>query len=332
MTKLKCAKYILLLGKILLITGLVLIAIRDITIEVFEIPIENDFTVPAGSVMEPNVKDFSFAVASDTGAKDEQIEEIIEKVADGKNRFMLYLGDLVRYKNISHFNWMVTEMSERAKLPIYMIPGNHEVENVFHHVDKSSYRSVFGQLYYWFSYGEVMFIGLDSSEEKYSNAQLEWLENIMDKIRPEYKYCIVYTHVPPMNSDQWIKKMKKHESVNRLGEILVKNNIDLILSGHVHTFSKETVWGIPLVTVMSSGQPIRSEIKKYGYVTVEVSAEGIGKVEPHYLDNQHNKKTEYVERFFSSTMADDRMFVIALSLIIVGLVILGCGFMVRVKR
>lgn len=62
-----------------------------------------------------------------------------------------------------------------------MIPGNHEIADRFGSDNKYFYRMVFGPLYYWFSYGNVMFIGLDSSEERYDDAQLEWLEDVLEK-------------------------------------------------------------------------------------------------------------------------------------------------------
>ncbi len=319
-------------GRYFFVSGLFLLAVRSFTIEIFAIPPENNYIAPAGQVMEPEVKSFSFAVASDTGAKNAPIERIVREAQAGGSSFLLYLGDLVRYRNISHFRWIVSELDEKLKFPFYMIPGNHEVASRFGNDNKYLYRMIFGPLYYWFSYGEVMFVALDSSEGQYGEAQLEWLEDILEKIRPHFKYCVVYTHVPPVSNPSWRKKIFTGPTVEKLGDILKRHNINLILAGHVHQYSESSVWGIPLVTLMSSGQKIRSDIRKYGYVTVEVTPDGIGGVMPHYLKDNMENENEYVERLFSNILTDDRFLVICLFLVFAGGLLMIVGLFISRER
>lgn len=325
-------KFIWNCGKYLTLAALVFFTIRSLTIHVFTLPPENNYIVPAGRMIEPDNGSFSFAVASDTGAKNAPIERIVKEAQDGGNSFILYLGDLVRYRNISHFRWIVSELDEKLKFPFYMIPGNHEISNHFGKADKSLYKAVFGPLYYWFSYGDTMFIGLDSSEEKYSNNQLEWLEDTLNKIRPHFKYCIVYTHVPPISDPQWKKKLVHGQSTEKLKQILLAHDINLILSGHIHQYSQTNAWGIPLVTLMSSGQKSRSNINNYGYVTVNVSENGIGNITPHYLEDNLDDKNEYVELLLSSILVDERSLLIAVSMLSAGVLLLLIGAVVKCGR
>ena len=246
-------------------------------------------------------------------------------VGKGGNRFLLYLGDLVRYRNISHFRWIVSELDEKLDLPFYMIPGNHEIADRFGSDNKYFYRMVFGPLYYWFSYGNVMFIGLDSSEERYDDAQLEWLEDVLEKVRPHFRYCVVYTHVPPLTDPSWRKQILTEPSVERLGRILQRHKIDLILAAHIHQYWRGSVWGIPVVTLMSSGQKIRSDVNKYGYVTVKVGKKGIEEIRPHYLADNMDDDNEYIELLFSNILVDDRFLVICLSVLGGGLLLLAAG-------
>lgn len=319
-------------GKYLFVSGLVLLAIRAFTIKIFSFPPENEYIAPAGQVMEPEAESFSFAVASDTGAKNAPIEQIVREAQAGGNRFLLYLGDLVRYRNISHFRWIVSELDEKLDFPFYMIPGNHEIANRFGQDNKYLYKMIFGPLYYWFSYGDVMFVALDSSAEQYDEAQLEWLADILEKIRPHFKYCVVYTHVPPVSNPSWKKKIFIGPSVEKLGEILKRHNVNLILAGHIHQYFEGSVWGIPLVTLMSSGQKIRSDVRKYGYVTVEITPDGIGRVTPHYLEDNLESENEYIERLFSNVLTDDRFWVICLSLLAAGGLLMIVGLFISRGR
>lgn len=101
MNRLSAARFCVVSGKYLTVAGLVLLAIRSFAIEIFSFPPENNYIAPAGRVMEPEEETFSFAAASDTGAKNAPIERIVKQAQEGGNRFLLYLGDLVRYRNIS---------------------------------------------------------------------------------------------------------------------------------------------------------------------------------------------------------------------------------------
>ena len=295
--------------------SLCLIAVRDLTIEFFALPAENNFLVPAGKVLEPEKESFSFAVMSDTGAQNGPLEEILRRAGkDGKNAFMLHLGDLIRYRNISHYRWLINEMDEEASLlPFYIIPGNHEVANRFGRVDKSAYKAAFGQPYYWFSYGNTMFIALDSSEGEYSRIQLDWLEDILEKIRPHYKNCIIYSHIPPVNSDNWKKKINITPSFSKLKQIISDKNITLFLSGHIHHYDNKNMDGIPLLTLMPSGQPPRSAPHKFGYVVIDINENGVNQITPYYLESDYKHANEYVEMFFSSVFVDDRSLIVIFS-------------------
>lgn len=176
-----------------------------------------------------------------------------------------------------------------------------------------------------------MFIGLDSSEEKYNEAQLSWLEDVLEKIRPHYKYCIVYTHVPPLSKPQWKKKIYVDRSTERMTALLLQHRVDLILAGHIHQYWKGETQGIPVVTLMSSGQKTRGEIEKFGYLTVQISEDGIGKIVPHYLEDNYEDDNEYIELLLSNILVDERSLLICLLTLGIGLVlaagafICGCG-------
>lgn len=323
------AKQILAAAKYVMVIGLVLVALRSFAIQIFNLPMNNSFVVPASMINEPESTSFNFAVASDTGAKNAPIERIVKKVQKkGAHKFILYLGDLVRYRNISHFRWILSELDEKLELPWYMIPGNHEIENRFRKVDKSLYKSAFGPLYYWFSYGNTVFIGLDSSEEKYDDQQLEWLENIFRYVRPHFKYCIIYTHVPPFHNPQWSKKWAEEASVLKLRQILKDNRVDLVLSGHVHQYSEGEYEGIRLVTLMPSGQKIRGGQENFGYVSVQIEKNGIA-VTPHYLENNLEEDNEYFEMLLSSILVDDRMLLIAVSVLGLGILLAIIGLVAK---
>lgn len=323
-SKLKIKKTMEICGVSLMFLALFLVAVRSFTIDIFDEGRYQSFLAPAGKIMDAEKDSFSFVVASDTGAKNRSIEYIAKKARKSDASFILYLGDLVRYRNPSHFKWITDELAQKLKnFPFYAVPGNHEILTEDGVVDRTLYTSVFGQPYYWFGYGNTLFIGLNSSEGILSQSQLEWLSVILKKIRPQFKYCVIFSHYPPISKDRKINRELDPVSRKKFEEVIRGRDVDLILAGHVHYFWKGEFAGIPLVTVPSSGQPVRSDIDKLGYVKVRIGKDGIFSVKEHYIDVDSDM--EFMEVFFSNALVKDEINDISMGLFLFGLVLFVLG-------
>lgn len=256
------------------------------------------FFPPQSQFIQPGQQEFTVAIASDTGANNSVLEQIIidaQKLAPQPN-FMLYLGDFVTKKNNTGLYWILYEIKNKLHgIPMYSVPGNHDVAH-HHEIDKQMYRSVLGPAYYWFGYGDVLFIGLDSSGKFIDDEQFKWLDDTLKNIRPMFKHCIIFSHRPPV--DLIPGRVKNHTldapSTEKLESIVRKYKIDAMIFGHVHYYASGTFSGIPVYTTPSGGQEIRSDIKKYGYVIMTFNKNGIKSIEPKYIDF-HGPKREYVE-------------------------------------
>lgn len=276
---------------------------------------------PAGQMLEADKQKFTFSAVSDTGARNVPLERILKQIRRSKSEFVLYLGDLVRYRNESHFRWITSELSEKLKrLHFYAIPGNHEILKENGKADRSLYTGIFGSSYYWFGYGNTLFIGLDSAESKIDDKQFEWLRSTLKHIRPLFKHCIVYTHVPPVNPAAPETKVLDAYSRDRLAELLPQGKVSLLLAGHVHNFQQTEFAGIPLYTLPSSGQTIRSDIKKFGYVDVKVTPDKIEKVKPRYIHGDDD--VEFLESFASNALVKKSIHTFSVWMLGTGLLLL----------
>ena len=322
--KIDVCKLCRITGLTLVFAAVVLLAIRSLTIDFFQDIKHKSFLPPAGEIMESDLSKFSFAVASDTGGKNEPIERVIRDVGKSTDaKFMLHLGDLVRYRNPSHYDWIADEVDVKLKdMPMYLVPGNHEIESEDGVIEKYLYTEKFGQLYYWFGYGNTLFIGLDSSEEKYDEEQLKWLKTVLNKIRPDYENCIIYSHVPPISPVGEYKKKLAEESRDSFAKAIKGHGINLLLSGHVHYFSRSEFEGIPLVTLMPSGQDFRGEEKQFGYVLVGVDGKSIS-IEDKYVKT--SGETDYFEIFMSSAMVKDEVKYVAFGFVFLGVLLMIIG-------
>lgn len=286
----------------------------------FDEVIPENMLVPAGKIMEADETEFTFAATGDTGSFNSSLERIIRKIRKRTDaKFILHLGDLVKYNNKAHFNWISHEIAAKLKgMPFYIISGNHEVSNGRKNI--FMYRDTFGLPYYWFSYGNTMFIGLDTSLHILEDEQLEWLETILEKVRPQFKNCIIFTHIPPLNPRDEEDKELGEEVKDKLLAVLVKYEINLFITGHVHYFSESKLGNIPMITVPSSGQTSRAKNNAYGYVLVTMGQDGVREIKNNEM--WMKPEAEILDVFVSSTLTKEETRNFALLGLLVGCLLL----------
>ena len=96
------------------------------------------------------------------------------------------------------------------------------------------------EAYYSFDYGQIHFINLNSNDiDRSSNGQMaNWLKNDLNSSKLRWK--IVYWHHPPYSksshdSDTEIELIEMRQNIV---PILEQANVDLVLSGHSHTYER----------------------------------------------------------------------------------------------
>lgn len=196
---------------------------------------------PAARFIEPQKSEFSVALMSDTAANNRVLAGVIDAArTDGADySFFMYLGDMVDDTSPVNFRWMMEKIQPAlGDMPFYTLPGNHDVEK-HHVVDKTGYNSVMGPGYYWFGYGDVLFIVMDSSGKYVEDVQFEWLRETLENVRPRFGHCVIFGHKPPVNPVNAPNHKMDAASVDKFAGIIAGHKIDAMFFGHVHYFSRE---------------------------------------------------------------------------------------------
>ncbi|MCQ2599519.1 MAG: metallophosphoesterase [Alphaproteobacteria bacterium] len=245
---------------------------------------------PAAQYLAPNAKRFSVALVSDSATGNRVFEQVIQDIrqSDKNYSFVLHLGDFVK-DYFGDYYWTRSRIEPYlGDTPMYSIPGNHDISRR-HHIDKTAYKSVMGAPYYWFGYGDVLFIALDLSNTTYvDDEMLQWFSDTLNKIRPTFQHCVVYGHIPPhgpVSTDGYVidtNRVLKPDVADKIKQIVRGHKIDAMFFGHVHYWSENTFAKIPTYTLPASGQKARSGY--YGYVSMTIGPKGIESIEPHYID------------------------------------------------
>ncbi len=285
---------------------------------------------PASHFLKDDVREFNVAVMSDTGSHNHVIERVIDDARSDENipGFIMYLGDLVSDRRPANFYWMFREMGRHLNgMPFYMIPGNHDVEKRGN-IDKRYYRAVVGPTYYWFGYGDTLFIAMDSSDV-IEEEQFEWLAETLEFIRPLFRHCVLFGHMPPINPSDTERHRMSDPDAERFAAIVRGQKIDAMIFGHVHYFSTSTFAGIPIYTVPSSGQTPRFYDRgKYGYVQVQINKNSGVTVRPKYVEFSGPKR-EYLEAWFIRYIFTQRLREVINVILIVTAVFAIAGVIAR---
>ncbi len=221
-----------------------------------------------------------------------ELERMIRSVdslsaRDARMLFMVDTGDIVDNGSLNdQFTLLAEELKPLRRLPYAVGVGNHEVENNRpgpSRVNLARFLSSMGQplgpdrLYYAMTVGRVRFLFLDSNDLVYKGteenaeaiaaraaAQMEWLTRTLEDPAwgPEATTVVVMHH--PL-----VQSSAKHRAQSRelwsytwkgrtLPDILADGGVDLILTGHTHTFERfrlERTDGRGFVLVNLSGKP-----------------------------------------------------------------------------
>lgn len=267
---------------------------------------------PASEFLAKDKSETSFLLVSDTGSNHLVLREVLKNALNhNKYDFVMYMGDMTVNASVTAYYWMLNDIHPLLNgTPMYTLPGNHDITRRVgltrtHFTDKSFYETVMGQRYYWFGYGNTLFITLDSSDTSLDDAQLAWLDDTLKKIRPLFKNCVIMGHVPPLNSrpDFFKDHITKPDTTKKFEAIIKKYKINAMFFGHVHFFSKAKFANIDFWTTPATGQSIRNpEMPKYGYITVKINKNGRVNVEPGYVDFKGPKHEFFAEWFTRDVM------------------------------
>ncbi|RWS20348.1 purple acid phosphatase-like protein [Leptotrombidium deliense] len=165
-----------------------------------------------------------------------------------KPKFFVVCGDLVdafpgnklRKDQIQDF---IKVFSELEDIPLICVCGNHDVGNIPTIETIDDYRQKFGDDFFVFFVGGVMFIAInsqyyaDSSKvAAYAKEQQEWLDNLLSRTT-SYRHVVVFQHIPwfldtPEEQDNYFNIEKKLRE--QMLEKFHKAGVKAIFCGHYH--------------------------------------------------------------------------------------------------
>lgn len=180
-------------------------------------------------------------------------------------------------------------------IPVYNVPGNHDVGNLPTPSTLAGYRADYGPDYYTFHYANILGIVLDSNLIRSPDnvpdeaaKQEEWLRNTLSHASPNQQ-VIVFQHIPYFLKDA----DEKDDYFNipsatrkKYLDLLSANQVHLIFAGHYHRLAGGTDGPMTEVVTGAVGMPIGTASS--GFRLVQLGPSGM-KTEWYCLGNIPNR-------------------------------------------
>ncbi len=253
-------------------------------------PLSEASVVDFGLAPETSGSSFTFLHASDTHLSEKslpRIRRLREIVEQQKPAFVLLTGDLVRdalrvpEAVASGYYALVVAELQRFPVPVFTVPGNHELFGIERHLSlvsrdhplygRKMYRHFLGPDYYSFTRGGIHFVGIDSVDfddlwyyGHVDATQLAWLEKDLARV-PASVPVVTFNHIPLATSVDVLGgytdeppaptliriggKMQYRHVVSNTADLLAAlapHRLEIALGGHMHTSESlafETVAG-----------------------------------------------------------------------------------------
>lgn len=208
----------------------------------------------------------SMVMINDIHGKNDLQKKLLEMAPPQNVDMVVFCGDMCNYINKQSdifTGFLDTSVGLFASSkPFVYVRGNHETRGAYARNFSRYLTGPEGKFYYAFTYGPIRFIVLDSGEDKpdtdveysglvdfdnYILEQKEWLARELES--PEFRaasFRVVLSHIP-FGKGGWYGSERLRK---QLLPLLEGARIDLMLSGHNHTFEfmdKGKVTAFPII-------------------------------------------------------------------------------------
>jgi predicted phosphodiesterase len=157
-------------------------------------------------------------------------------------------------------------LPQQDSLSLFFIAGNHDM---FSNGWEEFYAR-FGSSSYFFTIktpvATDLFICLDTGGGTLGDKQLEWLINILEKLRPNYRHCMVFTHNNLIRSRHTDSTNPLIEEVQLLLELFAKHRVDMVITGHDHK-QDAVLFGLTTYIIMDA---LKDGLSNAGYFQIGV--------------------------------------------------------------
>jgi predicted phosphodiesterase len=193
----------------------------------------------------------------------ENLNVFLKDAVNSDAKAIVMAGDLTSGRS-NDYAVFQDNLINAGSVEVFPIAGNHDL--FFN--GWNDYYSRFGSSTYYFTVrtpdAEDLFICIDSASGTLGSEQFNWLKNLLENERPNYRHCLVFTHNNFFRS--WHKPSTNPlvEELYVLMELFLIHKVDMVITGHDHSKSTEKL-GNTFYVVMDA---LLDGFKDAGYLRI----------------------------------------------------------------
>lgn len=187
------------------------------------------------------------------------------------NMGFVIVGDVVTGHK-SDYLTLKNALPDFNQVPWFLMVGNHDL---FFEGWKTFYE-YFGSSTYYFSVqtptASDLYICLDSGGGTFGGKQLAWLKNVLETVRPSYRYCVVFSHVNFFRDHHSGTTNPLETELEVLLPLFAKDRVNMVINGHDHHRALDKL-GITTYLIMDA---LKDGLPNASFVKLEISPVRLG--------------------------------------------------------
>jgi len=206
---------------------------------------------------------FSLADCHAGGTKN--LDYVLNTAKTTKASAVVMAGDLTSGYS-TDYSAFQQHLPDQDSLPTFQIAGNHDL---FFDGWKE-FQTRFGSSTYLFTVktpeASDLYICLDTGGGTLGNKQLEWLINILETERSDFRHCIIFTHNNFFRPRHVETTNLLVEELHVLTDLFTKHNVEMVITGHDHK-QDALLFGITTYIILD---PLVDGADNPGYMQIRV--------------------------------------------------------------
>jgi len=193
-----------------------------------------------------------------------------------KPLFLIICGDMVAYDGERDWRFFLKVLDEgHPSVPVFLVAGNHEWnQRQGRRCDAKTnvLEQLIGRTYYWFSYGENLFVVLDNGRQPIERDadQWRWLVKLLKERGRLYRNIFVFMHIPPFPVSLYeAGSSAREDHYRRFRELMASHGVKVVFSGHSHRYLELSDGGVRYYISSGAGQRLDNG-KQHHFLDVRV--------------------------------------------------------------
>jgi len=191
-----------------------------------------------------------FAVVGDSRRDTKLYTELLDKVVEDGNMFLVNTGDLVERGTQENFVTFQQLMAD-FPLPFYPVPGNHDVGTGGSLMNFLAFSGAPAP-HYSFDVGAAHFTMANSASGHLRREELDWIDR--DLAATERPVKFVFLHHPPFDPDGTDHILQSGNDA--FMALMQKHGVAYVFAGHIHAYSQAVSNGTMYVISGGGGAPL----------------------------------------------------------------------------